>query len=423
MTFLRTTRYSLVAALLHLALAGGLVLFASRTEALGARWGLTLWLILVGFVGCTTFGLSLHLLPATVHRLLPRGPWRVVSFILLEGSVVGGAASLAAAADSPVPGWTFTVSAVMLLLAMGSVLGLFGVALARPPHRATPGPEPRPGDGVTVPLFLVSWTSAVAAAGLFALSGAAGGPGFGWWLAAVHLFVLGHVSLLITAVTLRLVPRLVDADAPRPAAVGLGVLGTTGAVLVPTGMLMLSPAHASLLLAFAAPEAAFAALLLGTLLYVRAKARIRRAQFGLHLLSAIFLLVGGGSGLEMVDRANYGPVVAHALVNLLGFVGIAIIVMWFGMVAPFQRISHAWTARMLWIVSAVWLAGIGTLAWVGGFARQAPQWAPAVGGALLLGVAVCWAVGTVPVLFPRVNPLPGLTPEEIRVLRERWGRR
>jgi hypothetical protein len=173
----------------------------------------------------------------------------------------------------------------------------------------------------------------------------------------------------------------------------------------------------------AAPEAAFALLFLGILLYLGWKAQTPRAQVGLHLTSVLFLLAGGAVGLWMVSQSDYDPVVAHALVNLLGFVGLTILAMWFGMVAPFQRISHAWTRRMLWVLSAGWFAGVVMLAWAAEAASLAPGWTTALGGALLLGAAVAWGAGTIPVLFPRINPLPGLSSERIRVLRTRWGRR
>ena len=422
MTFSQTTRCFLTAALVHLSAVGCLLLLASRTEALTSQWNLTLWLLLIGFVVCTTFGLSFHLLPAVAHRLSPKGPWAPISFVLVEASVVVGAASLAESSYSPFPGWTFSVASLLLLVAVGVTLGLFGATLARP-RLTTPGPETRPGDAVTVPLFLASWVAAFVAAGLFALSGVSDGPGFGWWLAAVHLFVLGHVTLLIAAVTVRLVPRLLDADAPRATGIALAALGVAGAGLVPLGMLLVSPSDAKLLVGFAAPEAAFALLFLGILLYLGWKARTRRAQLGLHLTSVLFLLAGGAAGLWMVYASDYDPVVSHALVNLLGFIGLTIVVMWFGMVAPFQRISHAWTLRMLWVLSAGWLTGVVVLAWAGDATGAAPVWATTLGGALLLGVAVTWGAGTIPVLFPRINPLPGLSSEQIRVLRGRWGRR
>jgi hypothetical protein len=421
-TFSQTTRCFLTAALVHLSAVGCLLLLASRTEALTAQWNLTLWLLLIGFVVCTTFGLSFHLLPAVARRLSPKGPWAPISFVLVEASVVVGAASLAESSYSPFPGWTFSAASLLLLVAVGVTLGLFGATLARP-RLTTPGPETRPGDAVTVPLFLASWVAAFVAAGLFALSGVSDGPGFGWWLAAVHLFVLGHVTLLIAAVTVRLVPRLLDADAPRTTGMALAALGVAGAGLVPLGMLLVSPSDAELLDGFAAPEAAFALLFLGILLYLGWKARTRRAQLGLHLTSVLFLLAGGAAGLWMVYASDYDPVVSHALVNLLGFIGLTIVVMWFGMVAPFQRISHAWTLRMLWVLSAVWLTGVVVLAWAGDATGAAPVWATMLGGALLLGVAVTWGAGTIPVLFPRINPLPGLSSEQIRVLRGRWGRR
>jgi hypothetical protein len=413
------SRWFLCGALAHLSAAGVLLLFGTDWDVLTTHWDVLLWLLLIGFVGCTTLGFSLHLFPAVARRLMPKGVLEGVAFASAETSVVVGAFALFESASLANPGWLFSFAAFLFLVSVGLVVGLFATALAQP-RLTTAGPEKRPGDIVTVPLFLASWSAAFGAGGLFVLSGFSGGPGFGWWLAAVHLYVLGHATLLIAAVSLRLVPRSLDADPPRAAAVALASLGGSGAALVPAGMLVVSPSGPSLLALFAAPEAAFAALFFGLLVYLGMRARTPRPQLGLHLSGVALLLSGGGIGLWMVSQPNYVPVVSHALVNVLGFVGLTILIMWFGMIAPFQRISHAWTRRMLWGLSAGWLGAVLALAWVGETPETAPESLTALGGGLLLGVAITWGAGTFPVLFPRVNPLPGLTTDQIRALRNRW---
>ncbi len=261
------------------------------------------------------------------------------------------------------------------------------------------------------------------AGGLFVLSGLAQGPGFGWWFAAVHLFVLGHVVLLITAVSLRLVPRSLNADVSRTAVYLLASLATTGAILVPVGMLETSPFSAARLTIFAAPEAAFAILFVSVLVVLVSRARTPRAEASLHLTSLTFFLIGGSIGLWMVFEGNYTPVVAHALAGVLGFVGLTILFMWFSMVAPFLRISHAWTRWMLWTLSGIWIGGV-LVAIMGGIQDWfGTGWFLSLSGALLLGVVIVWGAGTIPVLFPGLNPLPGLTSEKIRVIRDRWKNR
>jgi len=410
------SRWYLSAALVHLAVAGALILADRETAVLTVRWDALVWLLLVGFVGCTTAGLSLHLFPTMARRLVPRRPASEFAFLTAEASVIVGTSGFYLA-DSPsgLPG-AATVAGLLLLASAGLILSRFVSAALHPQMVG-------PGDVVTVPLFLIAWGSAAAAGALFAVSGWMAGPGLGWWLAAVHLFVLGHATLLVAAVVLRMVPRSVGADAPKAAAVSLAILATLGAGLVPVGML-LTPGGDSLdLTLWATPEVGFAGGLTALLVYLGIHARTLRRPWWLHLSSALCLLFGGGVGLWMVTRSNFALVVTHALVNILGFVGLMILVMWFGMIAPFQRISHAWTRRMLWILSASWLIGVAALAAAGAAVPGVPDLASTIGGGLLLGVAIAWGVGTIPVLFPKVHPLPGLTSEEIRALRERWSHR
>ena len=414
------SRWFLSAAIAHLAAAGILLLFEPETLALTLRWDLWLWLVLIGFVQCSTLGFSLHLFPAVSHRLRAKGPAEGVAFLFAESSVVFGVFALSPLASGF--GSEFSLAALFDLAAIGLVLSLFVRAVLAPRLR-TPGPEVRPGDSVTVPLFLVAWSAALVAAALFVLSGLSEGPGFGWWLAAVHLFVLGHATVLIAAVSLRLTPRSLDADPPKLPVALLAGLGTVGAALVPTGMLVLTPSEPMALALFAAPEAAFAVLFVGLLAHLGVRTRRPRRQLGLHLAGVVCLLAGGGLGLWMVSAADFGPVETHALVNVFGFVGLTIVIMWFGMIAPFQRISHAWTRRMLWGLSAGWLAAVGVLASAEAAGPGAQGIAIGVGGALLLAVALGWGAGTIPVLFPKLNPLPGVTGEELRAIRDRWPRR
>ena len=418
------SRGFLIAAIAHLAVAAFLVLLDGQTAVLTTRWDSLVWLLLIGFVGCTTSGFSLHLFPAVARRRVSKGAIELLAFGAVEAGVIGGTVSLYEEPAIPGLGGVFALASGFFLAGIGLIAFLFVTALARP-RRTTPGPGPVPraADPVTVPLFVVAWGAAVAAGLLFLLSGLTAGPGFGWWLAAVHLFVLGHATVLVASVSLRLVPRSLDADLSRPAAVGLATLGALGAPLVPLGMLVLSPTESYLLAVWALPETAFAVLFVVLLVYLGLHARTPRPLLGLELSSSLLLLFGGGLGLWMVSESNYDPVVAHALVNVFGFLGLMILVMWFGMIAPFQRISHSWTRRMLWTLAGVWLAGIVALAGVGANSPIVPGTVSAIGGGLLLAVALAGGIGTVPVLFPKLNPLPGLTAEELRTIRNRWGRR
>jgi hypothetical protein len=399
-----------------------MLLLGSYTEAFTLRWDLLIWLLLIGFVGFTTAGFALHLFPTISRRPQPRLSVARAAFVLAEGGLVLGAIGLSAVTTPASPGWVFSVGALLFLIGEAAVVGLFARELFEP-RLTTPGPETRPGDAVTVPLFLASWTAAGGSGVLFVLSGFADGPGFGWWLAAVHLFVLGHAVLLITAVSLRLVPRSLDTDVSRPVAYLLAGLGIGGAWLIPTGMLLLPMSLAPDLAYFAAPEAAFAILLVAVLIILVSRARTPRAEVGLQVTSVTLFLIGGAIGLWMVSESDYTLVVSHALVNVLGFVGLTILFMWFAMIAPFQRISHAWTRRMLWALSAVWVIGVIAAATVGAGDFSNVSWLSSLAGALILGVAVVWGVGTVPVLYPSINPLPGMTSVGIRTIRDRWRNR
>ncbi|MGB6500788.1 MAG: hypothetical protein WBG19_05245 [Thermoplasmata archaeon] len=422
MPFSAASRQFLTAALVHLAAAGAVLLLGSGVGALTIRWDFLVWLLLIGFAGFTTAGFALHLFPTISRRHQPPSRVGQAAFLLAEGGLVLGAAGLSEATSPALPRWVFSLGALLFLCGEGAIVGLFARELVQPRLNA-PGPETRPGDAVTVPLFLMSWISAVGSGGLFFLSGLAEGPGFGWWIAAVHLFVLGHAILLITAVSLRLIPRSLDANVSRPVVYLVAGLAIAGAFLVPVGMLTLPLRSAPDLAFFAAPEAAFAVLFVSVLIVLVSRARTPRAEAGLHLTSLSLFLIGGAIGLWMVSESDYTLVVTHALVNVLGFVGLTILFMWFGMIAPFQRISHAWTRRMLWVLSAIWVVGVVTAATEGAGGWSGTGWLSSFSGALLLGVAITWGAGTVPVLYPGLNPLPGLTSGEIRVIRDRWKNR
>jgi hypothetical protein len=420
--FSAVSRQFLTAALVHLSASAALLLLGSDVGALTLRWDLFLWLLLIGFVGFTTAGFALHLFPTISRRPQPHPLIGQAAFLLAEGGLVFGAVGLSGVASPPVLSWVFSIGALLFLGSEATVVGLLVRELIEP-RLLTPGPETRPGDAVTTPLFLASWASAVGSGGLFVLSGFSNGPGFGWWLAAVHLFVLGHATLLITAVSLRIVPRSVDADVSRPVVYSLTGLAIAGAGLVPVGMLVLPVSSSPDLALFAAPEAAFALLFISLLIRLVSRARTLRAESALNVTGVTLFLVGGGIGLWMVSESDYTPVVAHALVNVLGFVGLTILIVWFGMIAPFQRISHAWTRRLLWTLSAAWIAALAVAVSAGSGGWPNVGWLSSCAGAILLGVAIAWGAGTIPVLYPEVYPLPGLTSGDIRVIRDRWKNR
>ncbi len=416
--FPAASRPFLTGALAHLAAASTLVALGPEVGTFGPRWDLLLWLVLAGFVGATASGFALHLFPTIARRPAPAPGTGTAAFLVSEGGVVVGAVALSGTLGEPAGRSAFVVGALLFLVGEALVFGSLARGLLAPP-RGPSAAEGRSGDRVTVPLFLFAWSSAVAAGALFVASGFGPGPGFGWWVAAVHLFVLGHALPLIVAVSLRLLPRSLDTDLPPPLVYLLAGSAPLGAVLVTTGMLAVPVASARTLDLLAVPEGAFGVALAASLLLLMHRGRTHRPEVAIELVSALFLLGGGGVGLAMVYSSSYGRLATHVFLNVFGFTGLTILYMWFGMIAPFQRISHAWTRRMRWSLSIVWAGAVGLAAVATGVMSSADALAVAAAGGILLAAAVAWSVGTLPVLFPSVNPLPGLTSEELRALRDR----
>ncbi len=414
-------RWFLTAAVVHLAAAATLLVLGPWDQALnGGRDGLV-WLLLIGFVGFTVIGFSLHLFPPFSRRLSPGGRLEMALFPLAEAAVIVGTWTSGWREIGGLPKWTFAIAAGLYVLVSASFLYRFARMIESPRVRSS-GPAPRPGGAVTVPLFLSAFVAAPAAGALFLTSAFSYGPGFGWWLAGVHLLVLGYAVVLIVAVSLRLLPRLFAADPPRRFVYGLSGLGVLGGVAVPVGMLVSTPSAPGLLEVLALPEAALAVGIVVLFSYLGWTARTPRPQLSLYLVSVSFFATGGTIGLYMVSRMNYAYVDTHAFVGVLGFIGLIILLMWFAMIAPFQRISHAWTRRMLWTLAIAWIVAVLAVATVGLDTSYA-GWLSPLAGVLLLGVAVAWGAGTLPVLYPGLNPLPGLTRGEIEVIRDRWKNR
>ena len=407
MSFSTASRRYLIAAQVHLATAGALIALSPWTNAVTSGWDGVLWLLVPGFVGFATAGFGLHLFPTVSRRTLAATPADSLAWWFAEAGIVIGLVGKSGVLSPPLPPWTFALGASSYLVSVALIL----VVLSRTSLRARSliaGPSSRPGDAPAAPLFITSWSCALGASALFVASGFDEGPGFGWWVAGLHLFLLGHAVLLVSGVSLRMVPRSLNADPPRAAKVALLGLGGAGGVSVPAGMLAAQPSSPWILSVAAAPEAAFAVLFLGLLIFLGVRARRPRPQLGLHLASVGCFVLGGGLGLWMVGSSNYDLVPVHAVLNVLGFVGLTILFMWFGMIAPFQRSSHAWTQRMLWILSLGWISSVvvvGATRW--GVGPVAPGWTAIVGGIIAV-VAVLWGAGSVSVLYPefggRSNP-------------------
>ncbi len=411
------SRRLLTASYLHLAAVGALLSAAPWDGVLDVRWDALLWLLLIGFVGFTTIGFALHLFPGFAQRPFPPRSTDRGTFLLAEGAVLLGAVTLGDVPGVAMPRWSLAVAAILYLLAVASIVVRF-VGAVRIENLSRPPSGVRPADRLVVPLFLGSWSGAVAAGLLFLFAGITDGPGFGWWVAGIHAFLLGHVVLLILGSSLRLVPRSLGADPPLALAGFLAGAGGAGALLVPLGMLTVPPLAPEVLALLAVPEAAMAVGFLGLLFLLGLRARSPRSQLVLHAAGVAFLCGGGAIGLWMVAAPDFDLLTTHALVNLVGFVGLTILVMSFGMIAPFQRISHSWSKRMMWGLATLWIVAVALMALV-----EAAGLVPAPLGFSLLGaatfvVALLWMLGAVPVLYPSLNPLPGVPFERLQEIRK-----
>lgn len=390
-------RRFLAAAPLHLAL-WGVVLATPVATAPGA-----LWLFLVGFVGFTLVGFGWHLFPSMSRHRLAGMPAPAGLFLLAELGVLAGFAGLSGALPAA-PGTELTV------LGSGAWLGTiawFAGSLFRSARgaRASSAPSERPADGAAGRLFLVSWIFGTAAAGAWLAGAILPGPGFGLWLIGVHLFVLGQAALAIFAVSLRILPRSAGADAPAALAKLLGACGVGGALGVPLGLGVVPPSEGAWLLAPGLLEGAAAVLFVVEIAWVRLRARTPRRDQLLFVGSGLALWAGGAVGLGMVATAAYPFVGAHAALNLLGFVGLTVLGMWFSLLAPFQFVSHRWTSRALAVSVVLLLAALAASLLLGTGAAGAIL--PTVRSACLVALATVWAIGSLPVLYPHPRARAG----------------
>ncbi len=388
-------RRFLTAAPLHLVLLGLLV------GVSGVPFEGLLWLFLVGFVGFTALGFAWHLFPSIFRRRLTGAPDGPAYWAVAEASVVLGLVGR----SSLVPvstGWAITLagSGAWLLVLLAFVGTGLRSLRTPPPHT---GPPERPADRVATLLFGSSWIFGIASALLWMASSVTPGPGFGFWLAGVHTYVLGQLALLIFGVSLRLIPRSAGTDAPAWVARSLAATGLTGAIGVPLGLLALAPREGALLLIAGLLEGTAAVLFVLQLFWLVTRARTPRRAHWVYLASGSCLLVGGSVGLWMISSGDYGLVKAHAWTNLLGFLGLMILGMWFSMVAPFQFVSHRWTLRALSTGAVLILASVAMalLNVESAVLGDLPgRW---LFGGLLAALGVFWSVGSLPVLHWRVH--------------------
>ncbi len=387
-------RRFLAASPVHLATWGLL------TAVGGFAFNADLWLFMTGFVGFTLLGFAWHLFPALSRKRLKWVPDGTGYWVLGEVAVMAGLLGM-----SGLPGIPW--APVLGLLGTGAwlvVVTIFGGALvvSSRGRSLTAGPPERPADRTAVHLFSLAWPFGGVAAAFWGISLVWPGPSFGLWIAGVHLFLLGQVALSIFAVSLRMLPRFVGANAPRLVAQALGTFAISGAVSVPAALLLLPPGWTTLVAVPGLLEAMAALLFVVELVYLALRATTPRGAHAVYVASASCLCVGGAIGLFMVSSSDYGVVQAHVWTNLLGFVGLTVLGMWFSMIAPFQFVSHAWTLRILGVASALLLASVLVVdVSTGLMLPRGGLWTEAAGGIVLV-LGSLWLAGSLPVLYPRL---------------------
>lgn len=366
-----------------------------------------LWLFLTGFVGFTIIGFAWHLFPTITRRRIAHLPDGRILWAAAESAVVAGFLGLAL----PLPSETAAGLALGGTLAWLAVVSVFTGAIlisgrtGKPP--AGPPASSRPADPAAALLFVASWPFGVAAAALWSAGAVAEGPGFGYWIAGVHAFLLGQVGLLIFSVSLRLLPRFTGADGPASLSRALAAAGLAGAFGMPVGFLLVPAGQVPWLAAPGALEGLAAALFLLQLVLLATRATTPRRTFAVFLASALGLIIGGGLGIGMVAASDLSVVPAHVATNLLGFVGLMVLGMWTSMIAPFQFLSHRWSNRVLGLASGLLVLAIA-------LADAGVVW-PELGAGTSIGfgllaacVGIVWSFGSLPVLFP---PSRGRTTE------------
>lgn len=399
------SRRFLLAAPAHL-VAWGLV--AAAAPALLA-WDAGLWLLMTGFVGETILGFLLHLAPGLLGRPIGAARGHTGTFVVAEAAVLAGTWGLSAAAPAGAATGLELAGAVLWLVAASMlVASVRGTPTPRPtaPGREL-GPAPRPADRAVEPLLVASLTWLLAAAGLWGLAAVEPGPGLGWFVAGVHLFLVGHAATLVFAVGLRLLPRALGTDPPEALVRGLVPAAALGPGALALGMLGTSLWGIRAVALFALPEA-FAGAAFGlAVVLVALRARTPKPTRGAFVVSTAALAVGGLAGLAMAAGPDLGGLTFHADVMLLGFLGTMIVAMVASMLAPFQRVGHRWTVVALAAQTALLAAGVAGLA---AAPEAAPAWgnlSRAAGGVSVAVVGALWIAGVVPVLYPPGRPGSG----------------
>ncbi len=302
-------------------------------------------LLAIGFKGNLVAGIRFHI-NATIwgSRPLPR-PWRLAVTGLLSLAALliaaSGFGALPVALD-PLIAWVWLLATALLFA---------GVAWQRwiaPPHLAPP-------RGYAYDL--VSDVLVVLAAGYAFASGIAAV----WhaWDAphVVHLWTVGYLVTMVTAILIQLLPRFATAAPPRPLGYLIALLAIPGPALVAYGQYNVRP---DLLTLGAIMEGTVWLLLLLLIGFTYVKRRNPQPFAPAIGAALVFALAGAAVGATMArGDLSYVRLPLHTMLMLLGFLGSMVI----GMGQVMLGLGHVRMGKQI-----VRMQGRMVLAWVGLFA-------------------------------------------------------
>jgi hypothetical protein len=278
---------------------------------------------LLGFVLHVVFGKAYSLVPAYFDRNLafPRAP--AVQFPL----TVGGVSGLVAASLDVGPSWTGAAGALLWTLGVGAFVVTLGWTIRENPtgretatgdHNADRRPVDRLANGF-VPVALLyllagTYETLALSADVPPLLG-------GYPPQATHLLAAGTAGVLLFSLGFRLLPRFMVAHPPRWLVGVVLLTGASGPALLAAGL-----PGGGLFRVGAVVEAVAVvgyAVAVGTL-YRRSERR--RVGFVGVLASAVFGVAGVALGFWFAfGRPRPSLAVAHLRLNLLGFLGLAVV--------------------------------------------------------------------------------------------------
>ena len=281
-------------------------------------------LTLLGFVLHTVFGKAYSLVPTYFDSEVA---WPGALAIQLP-LTAGGTGLLAIDASSLLPVSLDTVGALCWSGGVVVFLGTLGWTIhdnlsGRRTATGEANAERAPVDRLAnlfVPLAL-----AYLAVGTYALL-AASAPVFpplvdGYPPRATHLLAAGTASLLLFAIGFRLLPRFLVASPPRPLVALVLVAGALGPALLATGL----PAGPLLHAGAALQALAVLGYALAIVVLLSRSPRQRVGFYGVFA-GAVFGILGVSIGVLMaVDGATAAALLAHARLNLFGFLGLTIV--------------------------------------------------------------------------------------------------